>query len=136
MQLEIYLRETANLATEYQSILDQAATAISAGQSFSKLEQNGLLHVLQVITENAIGKAKHLLKANGQPTPVSAYDAMQKLATLQNWPDATLTQWQAIIGLRNRIVHEYMNIDMRLVLKLIEQKRYQLILDFLLNEEI
>jgi len=29
-----------------------------------------------------------------------------------------------------------MNIDMRLVLKLIEQKRYQLILDFLLNEKI
>lgn len=93
MQLDIYLRETANLATEYKSILDNAATAISSGQSFSKLEQNGLLHVLQVITENAIGKAKHLLKADGQPTPVSAHDAMQKLATLQSWPATTLTQW-------------------------------------------
>lgn len=136
MQLEVYLRETANLAADYQSILDNAATAISVGQAFSKLEQNGLLHVLQVITENAIGKAKHLLKANGQPTPISAYDAMQKLAALQNWPASILIQWQAIIGLRNRIVHEYMNIDMRLVLKLIEQKRYQIILDFLLNEKI
>ncbi|CAM5204004.1 hypothetical protein ALON55S_05301 [Alishewanella longhuensis] len=92
--------------------------------------------MLQVITENAIGKAKHLLKANGQSTPVSAYDAMQKLATLQSWPEAKLAQWQAIIGLRNRIVHEYMNIDMRLVFKLIKQKRYQLIIDFLMSEVV
>lgn len=134
MQLELYLRETANLAADYQRLLDSAAENIAAGKSFSKLEQNGLLHCLQVVTENAIGKAKHLLKAAGEPSPVSAYDAMQKLAQLRNWPDSVITQWNAIIGMRNRIVHEYMNIDMRLILKLVEQRKYQLIIDFLLNE--
>ncbi|KKO48174.1 hypothetical protein VT06_13100 [Arsukibacterium sp. MJ3] len=136
MTLELYLRETANLAADYKHLLDSAAENIAQNNSFSKLEQNGLLHCLQIVTENAIGKAKHLLKAAGEPTPVSAYDAIQKLGRLQHWTDTEITQWNAIIGLRNRIVHEYMNIDMRLVLTLVEQKRYQIIIDFLLNETL
>ncbi len=33
--------------------------------------------------------------------------------------------------MRNRIVHEYMNVDMTLVFALIEQQDYQFIVDFL-----
>lgn len=39
----------------------------------------------------------------------------------------------AIIGLRNRIVHEYMNLDISRVLKLIEQKNYEIVTEFLLS---
>jgi uncharacterized protein YutE (UPF0331/DUF86 family) len=80
MQLELYLAETASLAADYKQLLDTAALDIQQGKPLSKLEQNGILHCLQVLAENAIGKARHLLKAAGQPVPISAYDAMQKLA--------------------------------------------------------
>ncbi len=76
----------------------------------SGLEQNGVLHALQVLTENAIGKAKQILKASGEPVPVSAYDAFTALARINEISVNELTAWNAIIGLRNRIVHEYMNI--------------------------
>ena len=134
MSLDLYLRETATLAADYQALLDDAATRLSQGESLSALEQNGVLHLLQVVTENAIGKAKHLVKATGQPAPVSAYEAMQTLGRLRQWSSETVTEWNAVIGLRNRIVHEYMNLDLHIVMRLIERRRYQFILDFLRDE--
>lgn len=38
----------------------------------------------------------------------------------------------AIIGLRNRIVHEYMNIDLQLIERMVLEQREQFVLDFLL----
>lgn len=99
----------------------------------SRLEQNGVLHALQVLIENAIGKAKHLLKDAQEPVPVSAYDAFDTLARIGKISQLTLEQWNLAIGLRNRIVHEYMNIDMGLVLQLIKEKQYKFMTDFLLS---
>lgn len=79
MRLDLYLAETAFIAREQGALLDEAREAISGGRVLSRLEQNGVLHALQIIIENAIGKAKQLLKAKGQPVPVSAYDAFATL---------------------------------------------------------
>jgi uncharacterized protein YutE (UPF0331/DUF86 family) len=43
------------------------------------LEQSGVLHALQILIENSIGKAKHLLKQANKLVPVSAYDAFASL---------------------------------------------------------
>ncbi len=131
--LDVYLAETANLTRAHQRTLDEAAARLNQGQVFSHLEQNGLLHTLQMLTENAIGKSKHLLKAQNQPIPPSAYDAFDALAQINIIPKSSLNQWNAAIGLRNRIVHDYMNINMPLVYELVKQKGYQFIVDFLIQ---
>ena len=94
-----------------------------------------MLHALQLLTEIAIGKAKQLLKASGEPVPVSAYDAFASLARAGNIDQADLEEWNSAIGLHNRIVHDYMNVDMNLVLQLISQKQYQFVTDFLLRAQ-
>jgi len=38
------------------------------------------------------------------------------------------------IGLRNRIVHDYMNVDMDKILTLVSQGHYALLLDFLMAQ--
>ena len=86
---------------------------------------------MQILIENAIGKAKHLLKASGESAPVSAYDSFTSLHTEKKITEAQLQQWNAAIGLHNRIVHEYMNVDMAVVFTLVEQQGYQFIVDFL-----
>lgn len=43
-----------------------------------------------------------------------------------------LAQWNAIIGLRNRIVHEYMNVDIEKVFDVVNAQAYHLVLEFLL----
>lgn len=131
MRLELYQAETARIATEQTALLDEAQYILESGEKLSRLEQNGVLHALQVLIENAIGKAKHLLKVLDEPVPVSAYDAFDTLSRRGEINPASLEQWNLAIGLRNRIVHEYMNLDISLILQLVSQKQYQFLTDFL-----
>lgn len=132
MRLDLYQIETAQTAREQGSLLDEACQRLSGGERLSRLEQNGVLHALQVIIENAIGKAKQILKANGEPVPVSAYDAVASLSRIGVIPATELPEWNAVIGLRNRIVHEYMNVDIERVLELIQAGQHELVTEFLL----
>ena len=132
MRLDLYQAETAQIASEYSSLLDEARQQLSAGGTLSRLEQNGVLHALQVLIENAIGKAKQILKAKGEPVPVSAYDALAALARLRGIAEEDLQAWNAAIGLRNRIVHEYMNIDIERVLERVRTDQHKFVTEFLL----
>lgn len=82
-----------------------------------------MLHALQILIENAIGKAKQLLKASEQAVPVSGHDAFKALTTRNLIEPAELPAWNAIVGLRNRIVHDYTNIDMDQVTALVAENR-------------
>ena len=132
MRLDLYQSETAFIAQEQTALLDEARTTLLAGDTLSRLEQNGVLHALQVLIENGIGKAKQLLKASAKQVPLSAYDSFIGLAELGVVQNGDLTLWNAAIGLRNRIVHDYMNIDMHRVLELVKSGQYRFITEFLL----
>ncbi|MDH3327547.1 MAG: DUF86 domain-containing protein [Gammaproteobacteria bacterium] len=133
MRLDLYQIETAQVAKEQGALLDEARLKLIGGITLSGLEQNGVLHALQVLIENAIGKAKQILKADGEPVPVSAYDAFTSLARIKKISIDEVSRWNAIIGLRNRIVHEYMNIDMIRVLELVREEQYLFVVEFLLK---
>jgi len=133
MRLDLYQAETAQIARQHAAMLDEARQQMTTSGALSRLEQNGVLHAVQVLIENAIGKAKQLLKAKGEPVPVSAYDAMAVLSRLEIIREADLPAWNAAIGLRNRIVHEYMNLDIEIVLKLVQDNQQKFIIDFLLQ---
>ncbi len=133
MRLDLYQAETECLAREQAAMLDEARLKLAAGQALSALEQAGILHALQVLIENAIGKAKHMLKAAGESVPVSAYDAFASLGRSGLVSAESLPRWNDVIGIRNRIVHDYMNIDMALILDLVRTTQYAFIADFLLQ---
>ncbi len=133
MRLDIYQAETERLAREQSAMLDEARLKLQAGQPLSPLEQGGILHALQVLIENGIGKAKHTLKAAGEPVPVSAYDAFASLARIGMVPAEDLHQWNDVIGIRNRIVHDYMNIDMIVILDLVRAARYGFVAEYLMR---
>jgi uncharacterized protein YutE (UPF0331/DUF86 family) len=132
MRLDLYQAETALIAQEQTQILDEARIILS-GRNLSRLEQNGVLHSIQVLVENSIGKAKQILKTLGKVPPISAYDSFTSLSESGIIPDADIPAWNAAIGLRNRIVHDYMNIDMAMVLDLVRNEEYRFIYDFLMK---
>jgi uncharacterized protein YutE (UPF0331/DUF86 family) len=133
MRLDLYHLETRRIATAQTALLDEAAQRIKDGRALSTLEQSGVLHALQVLIENAIGKAKQSLKAAGEPVPVSAYEAFSALARRGEIVTGQLTEWNAVVGLRNRIVHDYMNIDMSRVQDWVVNGSYRFVTDFLLK---
>jgi uncharacterized protein YutE (UPF0331/DUF86 family) len=134
MRLEIYAEETRRLASELGGVLAEVRQLLQAQHPLSKLEQSGALHAIQVLTENSIGKAKVILKSQGHTVPVSAYDAFSKLHALGYINADQLRDWTAAIGMRNRIVHEYLNVSMTVVEEIIVKQQYQLQIDFLMAE--
>ena len=131
MRTDLYHAETLRIAAAQGGLLDEARARLLAGASLTPLEQNGLLHAVQVLVENAIGKAKQELKARGETVPVSAYDAFAALARVGCIPADSLPAWNAVIGLRNRIVHNYMNVDMEKIFVFLRAHGDRPVLDFL-----
>ncbi|MDD5329852.1 MAG: DUF86 domain-containing protein [Sulfuricella sp.] len=133
MRLDVYQEETAQIAHYQMETLEEARKKLDSGEKLSSLEQNGVLHALQVLVENAIGKSKHLLKAAGYDIPVSAHDTFVLLAEAGLIRQDRLSDWNRAVGLRNRIVHDYMNIRIDVVLELVGNRQYDFIVDFLLQ---
>jgi uncharacterized protein YutE (UPF0331/DUF86 family) len=133
MQLELYQQETERLASDLQAMLDGVSQRLHQQQMLSALEQAGVMHALQVLTENAIGKAKVWIKQRQLPVPVSAYDAFAQLHREKINDDEALPNWTAAIGLRNRIVHDYLNVNKTIIESLVKERKYQLQVQFLLK---
>ncbi len=131
MRLDLYLQETRVLTQIQSDLLAEVCEKLKKGNKLSRLEENGVLHALQILIENAIGKAKHLLKAYYKTVPISAYETFATLVDIKYIAKEDLSQWNAIIGLRNKIVHDYMNMRMELVLELVKKREYQIVVDFL-----
>jgi uncharacterized protein YutE (UPF0331/DUF86 family) len=134
MRPDLYQAETDRVAAQQGALLQQAKSILADGRALSPLEQGGVLHALQVLVENAIGKAKQTLKARAQPVPVSAYEAFAALAGAGVLSAPDLAAWNAVVGLRNRIVHDYMNIDFGQITALLMADKDQFIIEFLHKE--
>jgi uncharacterized protein YutE (UPF0331/DUF86 family) len=133
MRLDLYQAETERIAAEQTALLDEARETLKCGRTLSALESNGVLHALQVLIEKSIGKAKQWLKAKGEPVPVSAYDAFAALARVGFIAADDLPGWNALVGIRNRIVHDYMNIDLGRIHALVLEERYRFVNYFLMK---
>jgi len=131
MRLDLNQTETERLANEQAAMLDEARHKLQSRHTLTTLEQAGILHALQILIENSIGKAKHLLKEAGEPVPVSANDAFASLIRIGTISPEQVQRWNSAIGIRNRIVHNYMNLNMELILNLVTTEGYQFIVEFL-----
>ena len=131
MQLDIYQSETAAHAAKQDLILQEARQNLALAGRLSALEFSGTVHALQVLVENAIGKSKLWLKALSLPVPVSAYDAFALLQQRHLITPDDLTAWQRAIGLRNRIVHDYLNLNDAVIYQLIQADAHRFMIDFL-----
>ncbi|CAM3402475.1 type VII toxin-antitoxin system HepT family RNase toxin [Halomonas lysinitropha] len=94
---------------------------------------NALLHRaaernLQLLTEACIGITKQRLKSLGAVVPSDARKAFDKLRSLDH--DTSQIPWNKVVGLRNALVHDYLNLDHTIVEGIIRRKEYQKLLDF------
>ena len=74
--------------------------------------------------EACIGLAKHWVKHKGLGVVTDANRAFILLAQHGEWIEQKL-DWHRIIGMRNALVHDCLNIDQRIILDAIKQRRYQ-----------
>ncbi len=96
---------------------------ISSERVLSRYEYRAAERTLQILIEACIGIAKHWNKSLFGASPADAYAAFQRLKE-QQVPEVIATEWRPIIGMRNALVHDYLNIDQSTVEFIIKQKKY------------
>lgn len=131
MQLDVYLQETANHAARLEAMLADAKNRLAVAGHLSPLETGGALHAIQVLVENAIGKAKQLIKSARGVTPVDTYSAFEDLVAIGKLNADDLPAWRQAIGMRNRIVHDYLNLDEQILYGLLRDQAYRFVVNFL-----
>jgi uncharacterized protein YutE (UPF0331/DUF86 family) len=65
------------------------------------------------------------LKKLNQVAPVEAYQSFKYLTEKQLLTTEELVKWRKIIGMRNGLVHGYLNIDLSIVENIIKAKDYK-----------
>jgi len=113
----------ARLAEELSELKD-----IIERDQFNTLMQRAAERTLQVLVEACIGIAKQRLKAQGKVVPTEAREAFTRLRDLGM--DHSGTDWRKVVGLRNALVHDYLNLDPDIIKDILLQAYYQSLLNF------
>lgn len=119
------MREHVALLTEE---LDQLHALSQGAEPLSPLLYRAAERNLQLLTEACIGIAKQRLKALGKVVPNDARQAFERLRQLGH--DSSNVPWRKVVGLRNALVHDYLNLDPAVVLQVIQTRDYRQLEEF------
>lgn len=85
---------------------------------------------LQLLVEACIGITKQTLKAKGLEVPSDARQSFAKLKSLGL--DPTDIPWTKVVGMRNALVHDYLNLDPERISEVIANGHYLKLFKFTL----
>ncbi|MDN3380590.1 MULTISPECIES: DUF86 domain-containing protein [unclassified Pseudoalteromonas] len=118
--ISLYISEVTRHIDEYMQELNE----LSQVEQLNSRDYRAAERLLQLMTEVCIGLAKHWLKKHKSSTSSNAYQTFSELTQLGILTDAELLSWRKIIGLRNALVHDYLNIDQEIVKTIIKKQHY------------
>ncbi len=131
MTFQEYLDKTKQLAKEEKEILDE----MSQKGVWSKVEIRAVKNSMQVIVENAIGKAKRILKHYNCPVIAQkGSDAFSFMYEIGLIDDDTYSTMRSAIGLRNAMIYDYMNFNDDILMQVMKTKKYENVTSFLMSD--
>jgi uncharacterized protein YutE (UPF0331/DUF86 family) len=122
-----YRDAMAEQVTGLEEELTDIRQLLSSGEP-SLLIYRATERSLQLLIEACIGIAKQTLKAKSKQVPSDARQVFIKLAALGL--DKSDIDWNRIIGMRNALVHDYLNLDPKRVTAVIRDGQYLELLSF------
>lgn len=115
-----HLEECEQDLTELGTLLEQRA--------WSRIERHAAERSLQLLIEACIGLAKHWAR---HETGMVCRDAATGFERLQDAGKVDSdVPWRKVIGLRNVLVHDYLDVDPEIVKSVIAKKHYRAMIDF------
>ena len=101
----------------------QGLTNIIEQRDLNRYEYRASERTLQVLIEACIGIAKHWCYGLSQVAPADAYSAFEKLSQL-GIESVNEVEWRKVIGMRNALVHDYLNTEPEIIRALIKKSTY------------
>ena len=123
-----YIFSMAEHLDEIESDL-QGLNHISHKRVLSRYEYRAAERSLQVLIEACIGIAKHWSYSLNKVAPADAYSAFENLSQL-GVDNVDVELWRKVIGMRNALVHDYLNIEPEIIRLVIKDKSFEPILSF------
>ncbi len=102
---------------------------IHSERVLSRYEYRAAERSLQVLIEACIGIAKHWSYAINKAAPADAYSAFDKLSQA-GISAVNEVPWKQVIGMRNALVHDYLNIDPEIIRMVIKTQTYKALFEF------
>lgn len=119
-----YISSLRSSLSRYQAELNELRaimTDLDNPRALSNFEYRASERTLQVSIEACIGIAKHWAKALAGHSPQDAYQAFEIICQRGELAADELSGWRKVIGLRNALVHDYLNIDPEIIRSVIVQ---------------
>lgn len=119
-----YISAIRSNAKRYESELNELHNILSQ-RNLSTFEYRACERTLQVSIESAIGVAKQVTKLLSGVSSVDAYQSFEVLSQHGFISLESLSNWRKVIGLRNALVHDYLNIDPAIVRSVVDNEYYR-----------
>ena len=130
MKFQEYLQSTIKVANEEKEILDE----LSQKEELSKIEIRAAKSSLQTMIENAIGKAKKILKHYNCPmVPTRSKDAFIFMYEIGLIDEERFKALSSAVGFRNSMIHDYMEFNENILKSILKSKKYNEIYEFLIE---
>ncbi|WP_421856428.1 type VII toxin-antitoxin system HepT family RNase toxin [Marinomonas sp.] len=130
MSDSFYISAIRSNAKRYESELNELHSILSR-RNLSTFEYRACERTLQVSIEAAIGVAKQVTKLLSGVSSVDAYQSFEVLSQHGFISLESLNNWRKVIGLRNALVHDYLNIDPVIVRSVVGNEYYQDVFSFI-----
>lgn len=127
--LQLYLLEANKHQQRYLNELNELRDDLCAGH-FKSRDYRAAERLLQVFTELCIGLAKHWVKHLQGQSSNEAYQSFNMLMEHGVITTQELSTWKKIIGMRNGLVHDYLNVDPLIIQTIIKNQNYQELANF------
>lgn len=101
---------STSMLEHIQQLTSQLEQLANIERPLNQFESLAAERLLQVLIEACIGVAKHWVKHQGLGIATDANRAFVLLEQNEQWASKEL-DWRKIIGMRNALVHDYLNID-------------------------
>ena len=127
--LELYLAEVESHKAKYLKELNELRFDLNQSTLKSR-DYLAAERLLQVFTEMCIGLSKHMVKKIQNKSPTEVYQSFSLLKEHGLISSDELRTWKQIIGMRNGLVHDYLNIDLLIIEDVLRDGHYQALSEF------
>jgi len=127
---EPYVFSIKEQAEQHVNSLDTLRD-IAQQKTLSFVERSAVERSIQVLVETAIGCSKHLLKKREKPVPSEARASIERVYEILAITEPELNDLRGAIGMRNAIIHDYLNLDWQKLEIVLKSSKYNKVNEYI-----